>query len=224
MTEKRSREFESSWKEVMSKKHKRMYWFNEETGQSSWEKPAIINESEKSPSSKSVNIPNSSEIVVSMKGDHIHRRSESAAKDVIAMESEHVAVQAPSCPRLRSTTSIAGLVHSLRTEKAIIIHGSAENPEVGTVFKLLGQDTSLITRTFQEDQMLKTKLKLSKNGKVIDLPSFWDVWFREDGLLADSVIKAADPNEAKWKGQKRFGYKLATNFIPGYAKAICEHF
>ena len=34
----------------------------------------------------------------------------------------------------------------------------------------------------------------------------------------------ADPNEAKWSYAREFRYKIATTFMPAYAKAIYEYF
>ena len=38
------------------------------------------------------------------------------------------------------------------------------------------------------------------------------------------IVSHIDPNEAKWTLAKEFQYKIATTFMPAYAKAIYEYF
>ena len=66
-------------------------------------------------------------------------------------------------------------------------------------------------------------LKLRVRGAVVNLKSFWEVWFTPDGALKKEILSSSDPNEAKWKLEKKFSYKIPTTFMPGYAKAIYEH-
>ena len=75
----------------------------------------------------------------------------------------------------------------------------------------------------QEDQILKTRLKVQDRDGVKDLLSFWDVW-EKDAEFRSIITSAADPNEEKWKCQRTHNYKIATTFMPGYAKAIYEHY
>lgn len=60
------------------------------------------------------------------------------------------------------------------------------------------------------------------DDKVVDLPSFWDVWFNPSLSLAQEILSSNDPHELKWKLQKKYSYKMATTFMPGYAKSIYE--
>lgn len=132
-------------------------------------------------------------------------------------------VYAPSCPREIEKIDIPSLVARLQTECAQIIEPSDETFKV--IFNIDNDDTALVSRAIQEDQILKTKLKLKqRGGRVINLPSFWDVWFRPDRRLQKEILGAEDPNEAKWESQRKFSYKIATTFMPGYAKAIMEYF
>jgi hypothetical protein len=71
--------------------------------------------------------------------------------------------------------------------------------------------------------MLGVRLKLRTDRGVEDLPSFWDVW-RSNPKLCARINAAKDPHEEKWACMRPFGYKLATNFMPGYAKALYRHF
>lgn len=97
--------------------------------------------------------------------------------------------------------------------------------EYDVVFTLADDDVALLSRALQEDMILKTKLKLRKpDNSVVDLPSFWEVWFRPDAKLRSDILASPDPHEAKWKLSKTYGYKIATTFMPGYAKALYKYF
>ena len=49
---------------------------------------------------------------------------------------------------------------------------------------------------------------------------FWDVWAdpSRGQELQRAITSAPDPHEAKWGCAREFGYKMATTFMPGYAK------
>jgi hypothetical protein len=48
---------------------------------------------------------------------------------------------------------------------------------------------------------------------------FWDVWRDPSSPgLKHTIRGAPDPHEAKWICARQFGYKMATTFMPGYAK------
>jgi hypothetical protein len=147
--------------------------------------------------------------------------------DAIAAELERerlaVAVDAPTCPREIATADLAHIVHRLRTETISKTVDKNPNAEHSVVFRLPDDDTAMITRAVQEDQILKTRLKVQLREGVADLPSFWDVWERDLGFR-EIIVNAKDPNEAKWEGQRTHNYKLATTFMPAYAKALYEHF
>jgi tRNA1(Val) A37 N6-methylase TrmN6 len=91
------------------------------------------------------------------------------------------------------------------------------------IFVLNDDDLGDMSRAIQEDQILSTRLKGTVKGKSITLPSFFDVWKRNK-RLGDKVLASEDPHEAKWKLSREFGYKMATTFMPLFAKAIYEHF
>ncbi len=78
----------------------------------------------------------------------------------------------------------------------------------------------------QEDEILKTKLKVrGKDNKLVDLRSFWEVWEEEGERFHNEVrTHKLGPHEAKWKLTKKYEYKLATTFMPPYAKSIYEYF
>jgi len=92
------------------------------------------------------------------------------------------------------------------------------------VYRLLDDKPADLVRAIQEPEILKTRIKLRQGGRVATLPSFWEVWYNPDSGLAEEVLVHADPNEAKWVLSKKYGYKLATTFMPTYAKSIYEYF
>lgn len=192
-----------TWIKSWSKTHDREYWTNQSSGEQVWEDPSV------QPSS-STQLSNNELL--------------SQFKTMLDEEVSLNAVDDPSFPTQMSVANIPFLMNKLRTQKPKIIEGTGKDINVKAIFILSGEDTSIITRSIQEIQMLKTRLKLRRGDKVVDLASFWEVWFQSDGKLRSEVISSADPNEAKWACQKKYNYKLATNFIPGYAKAIYEYF
>lgn len=213
----------AKWTEKWSKKYNKPYWFNESNGSSIWENPTCtkITPTAASKPSKQAQI--------------------AAILTELEAEERAAAVYAPDCPRCISETNLPSLVARLRKECAIVkerdvrgkVHVFSNLPKQGfegsdeefkAVFTLLDDDTAMITRAIQEDQILKTKLKLKERGKAVDLPSFWDVWFHPSGALKKEILKSSDPNEAKWSNMRPFRYKLATTFMPGYAKALFDYF
>ena len=92
------------------------------------------------------------------------------------------------------------------------------------VYRVIDDSPADLVRAIQEEEILKTRIKLRQGGRVTTLPSFWEVWHITDSGLADEVLAHADPNEAKWVLSKKYGYKLATTFMPTYAKSIYEYF
>ena len=108
----------------------------------------------------------------------------------------------------------------LREESAIKLDGDSK---FKVIFVLKDDDLGDISRAVQEDQILSTRLKGTVKGKTVMLPSFFEVWKR-NRKLNDKVLNSEDPHEAKWKLSREFGYKMATTFMPLFAKAIYEHF
>ena len=166
----------------------------------------------------------------------------------------------PRCPRLIDSVDLTSLLAALRKETAEVV--AAEEPQEKSlppfkiVFSLANDNTALITRAIQEDEILKTRLLVYSGTDTKDgspraqiLPSFWEVWGRPDRTLSTQILSAADPHEMKWqmqkeesatltqnqtltqgkvkgkaKGKGKFQYKLATTFMPAYAKQIYSYF
>jgi uncharacterized FlaG/YvyC family protein len=125
-----------------------------------------------------------------------------------------------TCPREIITCQIEKLLTELRQENAEFQLGLSEYM---VIFNISDENTSKIIRAIQEDQLLKTKLKLKQKNRVITLKSFWEVW-NVNGAFRNEIINSSDPNEEKWKLCRKYGYKLATTFMPSYAKAVYEYF
>lgn len=92
------------------------------------------------------------------------------------------------------------------------------------VYSLLDDKPADLVRAIQEQEILKTRIKMRQGGRVTTLPSFWEVWHDTESGLSAEVLAHTDPNEAKWSLSKKYGYKLATTFMPTYAKCIYEYF
>lgn len=216
----------SIWTEHLSTKYNKPYWYNEQTRQSVWVKPNELVDTVVSTTGTRKRDSNfDDEDDLDNHKRNTYDQDIETIERILKQEELDASFDAPTCPRVISVVNIPQLISSLRTQKPKIqsTEGSL-HPDVDIIFNLDGVDTSLITRAFQEDQMLKTRLKLKKNNAVIDLPSFWDVWSSRDSGLPKAINSAKDCHEAKWANQMKFGYKLATNFMPGYAKALYEYF
>jgi hypothetical protein len=99
------------------------------------------------------------------------------------------------------------------------------DPKYEIVYKIADDSPADYVRAIQEVEILKTRLKQydHKSRRLISLPSFAEIWNDPESGLADAVISAKDKNEAKWALSQKFGYKLATTFMPMYAKSIYEY-
>lgn len=125
------------------------------------------------------------------------------------------------------------------------------NLKTSVVLKLEDDLVSNLTRALQEEQILKTKL-LGYNPKYNNATKrddFWSAWFKNSELREqiigklDELINYESNNsqknddiekknyhfifeleDLKWKLQKDFRYKLATTFMPLYAKGFYEYF
>lgn len=174
--------------------------------------------------------------------EFLQKEYQEAEKEIPDRNSNKV----PRCPRLIESVNLTSLIAALRKEMAEVV--TAEEPQTlkekslppfQTVFSLPNDDTALITRAIQEDEILKTRLLVytgtEKDGKprAEVLPSFWEMWSRPDRILANQILSAADPHEMKWQMQReeasggrkgKFQYKLATTFMPAYAKRIYTYF
>lgn len=212
------------WTKQRSRKYDRDYWVNEETGQSVWEEPAELRAQRESDAAPVHAMPN--------------------YEAMIEQERVAVAYNAPTCPREVDSFDIPSLVARLRSECAVVITDKLKVGEHKAVFSLPDEDTSHITRfmhisrfnsndinnylagfirAFQEDQILGVRLKLKQRGEVIDLKSFWEIW-ESNPEFRQRIISSRDPHEEKWKCMREFKYKIATTFMPGYAKAIFDFF
>jgi hypothetical protein len=93
------------------------------------------------------------------------------------------------------------------------------------VFRLTDIQPADYVRAIQEIEMLKTKVMGHNKTSAgnITLASFYDLWY-ENSVLRKRIMHSQDPHEEKWRAAGQFKYKLATNFMPMYAKSILEHF
>ena len=103
---------------------------------------------------------------------------------------------------------------------------SSTNPDYEVVYDLIDDRPADYVRAIQEHEILKTRLKQydPRTRKTNTLPSFTEVWNSPKSGLSNAVLSQSDPHEAKWRLSNKFGYKLATTFMPMYAKAIYEYF
>lgn len=103
---------------------------------------------------------------------------------------------------------------------------SITDPKYEIVYELKDDKPADYVRAIQELEILKTKLKLHdrETGRAKTLPSFAEVWEDTNSGLAEAILSSKDANEAKWKLSTQFGYKIATTFMPMYAKSIYEYF
>jgi len=103
---------------------------------------------------------------------------------------------------------------------------SIDNPAYEIVYKVRDDKPADYTRAIQEREILKTRLKLNnpKTGRITTLNSFAEIWENPRSGLANEVILTKDPNEAKWQLARKYNYKIATTFMPMYAKSIYEYF
>ena len=199
----------SIWTKHRSVKHNCDYWYNATTDKTSWVDPGDTGV----------------ELVEPKRDDtHIKEAAEKASRERISMllqrEGTAAAVGFPECPRVINSTDLPALVKRLHV---VTVTKKTDNPDFQIIFVLPNDELADITRAVQEDQILKTRLKVRKGGKVVDLPSFWEVW-QQQKLLSKVILASTDPNEEKWRCRQEFGYKIATTFMPPYAKSIYEHF
>eukprot|EP01036_Dinobryon_divergens_P024062 gene24062-32477_t len=252
-SKKRAREESSEWIEGFSSKYKRKYWFNNITGKSVWEDPQPSQNYEEVSTGLSLTGGNSSSSISSQHlklMEFLQTEHQEAEKEVPDHNNS-----TPRCPRLIDSVNLPSLLAALRKETAGVVtveesHTPNERPlpPFKIVFSLANDNTAMITRAIQEDEILKTRLLVysgtEKDGspRAQVLPSFWEVWSRSD-ILVSQILSAADPHEMKWQMQReevltptpipgkgkggpkgKFQYKLATTFMPAYAKQIYSYF
>lgn len=103
---------------------------------------------------------------------------------------------------------------------------STDNPKYEIVYKIRDDKPADYTRAIQEKEILKTRLKLTdpKTGQTNSLRSFTEIWEDPKSGLAEEIQESKDPDEAKWSLARKYNYKIATTFMPMYAKSIYEYF
>jgi len=113
--------------------------------------------------------------------------------------------------------------HRIRSE---LPEYSIEDPKYEIVYKIRDDKPADYTRAIQEEEILKTRLKLKdrETGRTKTLKSFAEIWDDPKSGLAEDILAAKDPLEAKWSLARKYNYKIATTFMPMYAKAIYEYF
>lgn len=126
-------------------------------------------------------------------------------------------------PKLLDSVDPAKLLNQIRTMN---VDRTETTDGYEVVFVSSDETHGDFTRAFQEDALLKTRLTTRDyRGNVIAVPSFWEVWAKPGSTLPKDVREFVDgPHEAKWKLQKKHGYKLATTFMPIYARAIYDYY
>lgn len=136
---------------------------------------------------------------------------------ILQNEKEMVKYKDDTCPREINTCNLPELLHILKEEKA----EQEIKGNFSIIFILDNEMTSKIVRAIQEDQLLKTKIKIKQGDRT--LKSFWEVW-ETNSSFRNEIITSSDANEEKWKLTRKYQYKLATTFMPAYAKSIYEYF
>jgi len=103
---------------------------------------------------------------------------------------------------------------------------SINDPKYEIIYKIREDTPADYTRAIQEQEILKTRLKLKDRitKNVQTLRSFTEIWEDPTSGLAEEVLASPDPLEAKWSLARKYNYKIATTFMPMYAKAIYEYF
>lgn len=103
---------------------------------------------------------------------------------------------------------------------------STDDPKYEIIYKIRDDKPADYTRAIQEQEILKTRLKLADHhtGNTKSLKSFTEIWEDPKSGLAEEVLASKDANEAKWSLAKKYNYKIATTFMPMYAKSIYEYF
>jgi hypothetical protein len=103
---------------------------------------------------------------------------------------------------------------------------STDNPDYEIVYTIADDAPADYTRAIQEQEILKTRLKTTdrRTGHIKSLRSFAEIWADPKSSLAKEIWADPDPLEAKWRLSHKYNYKLATTFMPMYAKSIYEYF
>lgn len=138
-------------------------------------------------------------------------------------DEQQYTITSESIPKLLDSVDPANLLNQIRTMKVgrnAMINGHE------VIFSSDDETHGDFTRAFQEDALLKTRLtKRDYKGNMVEVPSFLDIWTKPGSTLPKDLREFPEgPHEAKWKLQKTHGYKLATTFMPVYAREIYDYF
>jgi len=203
------------------------YWVNAKTKTSTWTRPTCLDTSTGAGQGEAAEKDIKRRRVEKEVEEEVSEQQSAALQAQLDVERSSTQLNDPSLPRERVSVDMRTLVRRLHSEHATR-EDRPQNPDevdFQVIFTLADEDVSHITRALQEDEILKTRLKLTRRGEVVDLPSFWDVWSDPSSPgLKQAVLAAPDPHEAKWSCTRQFGYKMATTFMPGYAKAVYQYF
>lgn len=127
-------------------------------------------------------------------------------------------------PCLNEITNYASCIHHLQhydpTKNIVRNKKSADH---SLCWKIKDDHPSLLVRSIQEKEIMKTRIQKRKDNEVIELPSFDELWNTNNSLQKE-IQESTNPHETIWKLQEKYGYKIATTFMPQYAKAIYSYF
>ena len=128
----------------------------------------------------------------------------------------------PSLKNSLGETLLENYRTRIRSDKVSQI---TDDPKYKVVFGISSIEPVEYVRAIQEMEMLKCRRMDfdCRSRKMISFSSFTEVWYRSSALRC-ILSKSEDREELKWKLGKRFGYRMATNFVPMYAKSIYEYF
>ena len=148
---------------------------------------------------------------------------------VLKLEAHCFNLNAPAC----TVSSIPLLIDSLDKSVLESYRKRIKTDKVLTcnvqgfkiVFDLTFFEPANYVRAIQELEMLKTRVMDvdGRTKKAVQRPSFVDVWCK-NSRFREMITNSADPHEQKWLLSKKFGYKMANNFVPMYARSIFDYF
>ena len=122
-----------------------------------------------------------------------------------------------------SARRLAELRCRIKTDPVYVEH--SQDTSYLCIFRLSSIEPADYVRAIQEPHMLKVRILRWDRARKMNVvcPSFQEVW--DNSLLFQELfLRARDPQEEKWRLQKRYGYKLATNFMPMYARELFGYF
>jgi hypothetical protein len=147
-------------------------------------------------------------------GVHILNHMPSIEHKIASEHAKCIVFTSPNFPFLLKTTNIRELMHQLKTEFCNV----KRIDDYTAVFEIDNDATCYITKAFQEQAILNTKITV--RGNVL-LNSFWQA-LEQNRELYSIIIRSRDPQEEIWKRAKRYNYRIPTTFMPSYAKKIYD--